>query len=967
MAHVYPRNRRRIVAVSGIFDDLHDDLVSEVKWHETYKTGNLAWDVVSAPGGVGGNALWVKGTIGDAIGLAGRGHLSPYPNVSNQYLVPPSQPYRTKARAEFRMRIVDDQSSANAKLSHCASFCLDGAVKWNDDHMIDRTCVNFSVANQRMGIVSGTNGVVANIQTDIEWLGSLNTWYDVRIEWHYDHWDNRQWQYADWEIGYEDKTGDEAYQQVHIKVYINNVEVLATDIFKGHWRDTDYDFPTSMDFGRPGIGVNCENDDTGNVSNGTFAEVYYKDILITQDVILIDWKINNSAIYKGADRSCKARVFATFPESIAQGQDLQIHARNSTSDDWTGQFRGIIRSAVTDGRLVDIETEGYDSVLANELSEILSFASKTAQEIIYDAVNVPDVKVIFDVSTFFDTAATTYNRDYVHVPKMDIIAEMVTLSNFSLSLDMANAFHFEKFTNSRLYTDIHLVHGQDFAEYEESDLFIRRPNIIRVIGSGVIAQKEIAAERRISGSTIVREISRLDLTTQATVDDALDYYASAYILPFKVLEVTIPAKYAITPSRYIRISIAELGYNMQFAYVLNTTVASSGIMTISILSSQFDVEAFMADLNYRQTTSEAQDFPQDLTPSVDNINIEGMATFDISARFYIRDYIYHGETLGFQYTIVREGHMIVTNGFIDRLIDLVQTDDIPGQPLSPDRIIWGTGTTPARETDTSIESSQGNYFDVGSQDGDVRYGNGVGGFVSLQSIQWRKPAYTPTTFSNVSELVLAITGEDIACRATFEPYTAESSNSIEIEINISIWPRGGACYPTHHFCRYIGRWMERWVTNPFPAPKRISFFGTDTFPYPSVYLKEETEGGGTIVVCPADDADVTSWLVTTIKDKFMIKYEQVYTFDYLDRYDTADGDQVIGWIGTTDLDNSKTSSINLFFRTQQTLAELDGYETKIVIWLRFARRDPDTKKWMCLPRVHDRAVEGLHGCVEDLM
>lgn len=961
MTYSYPRQRRRIMAISGIFDDFHNAENSGLRWFETFTSGNVEWGVVAAPGGVGGNALWVKGTIGDALAnLNSRGQLSPYPNTSYQYLNPPNKPFRTKNRAEFRMRIADDQTSPNALLSHCANFVLDGAVKFSDNHNLLRTAVCFSVANQRLGVKSGTNTVL----TSVAWTGSLDTYYDVKIEWETNWFDYHSWLYCDWEFT-QLPAPLGCHQVVTIKVYINNSEVLDYDMYRGQWRDTsNTDFPQSMDLGRPGIGVDCENDDTGEVSNGTFVEAYFKDILITQDVKAIDWSATNSVIAHGAARETKARIFSTFPDSIHRGQDIQIFARNRVSDDWTNQFRGIIRGIVRDGKIVTVEADGYDSVLASEWSESLSFTDKTASEIIDESINTPEEKVIFDVSTYFTDALVhpinRYDKNYPHIPKLDILMEMANLEDMTLYLDVANAFHFEKFDNDNLFTDVHIEHGIDFADYKEEEIFLHTPNVIRVIGSGVVAQKEIAAEHYVSGSTVVREISRLDLTTQEAVDESLEYYVQSYLESYRQVTVDIPAKFEIQPSEYIRITINEMGYNWQFAYVLSVTSTMKGSQTVTILSNQYDITTFLTDLNYRQTQQEGENFPQDLIdPDTKTITIDGVATLDISARYMIVDFDYTDEH-GWQDFVYRDGKAVITNHFLEQIIALFQTDAKADAPELPERIVWGTGDTPPKENDLTLESYQNEFFcGLADYQGNTCWGNVGGGVTEVGTVTWMiRNSESVANWTNVTELGLTVSAgasSPVWIRASWdEPITNDTGISFKVIIAVTLTPRPGACYITRNLTFAIGNWLDSGKTfmNDFPQPKRMAFFGTDAFPYPSIWFNETSEAGGKMVTCPATEAQGA--LVTNPNiEKFMIEYSQEYVFDYSQRYDSADGDQRIVLVGTIDLDNQRDPNICMFLRTTKMLSELDGWTTKIKIYLKFARVDPAIRINHCVPRIEE--------------
>jgi hypothetical protein len=373
-----------------------------------------------------------------------------------------------------------------------------------------------------------------------------------------------------------------------------------------------------------------------------------------------------------------------------------------------------------------------------------------------------------------------------------------------------------------------------------------------------------------------------------------------------------------------------------------------GEQLISIVSFRSDVTALIADLNYRQGSTEGDEFPQDLVS--DEVKIEGMATLNVSARFQIVEYV------SGTYKVQREGNMVVTNKFMDDLNDLFLTDTVPARPNEYTYIHWGTGTTPAQEDDTQIETAQGSDLIASGYklaDGIHYWANGAAATSEEASIVFRIPqGDVGGTFSAVTELTLQETSSGsskTAVRATFPAFTPEVGQSVvEIVIAIIIRPEPGACVPTTNFLTFIEYWLRDQAI-AFPKITRIAFFGTDAFSYPSIWLETASETGGKVVTCPALESQV-SLTTTQLKQKFMIKYEQTYTFDYAHRYNSADGDQLVAWIGATSADNERESYINIFFRTQKLLSDYASYDTKIVMWLKFARVDIAKRRWLCVPR-----------------
>lgn len=959
MPYLYPRQRKRLTAINGIFDDFHDSTFSKTNWFETYTGSQLQWDVVAAPGGAGGNALWLKGTINDALSnLDGNTHLSPYPNISKQYYINISKQRKWKMRAEFRLYIVQDQGDGtNQPLSHSAGFILDGAVKWTTGHNARRCGVFFNVANQRVGLAKVINGSCTEL-TDVAWAGAYNTYYDVRIEWEWDWYYRRIWGRTDWEqndgVGWTGLANQ--CMRVNVKVYINNSNVIDGFIYVGDWRADVAPMRPARELcvGRCGVGVNVENDDTGDVSNGSFVEAYFKDIWITMDAKVINWEYEDSILEKGLDRIASGSISSSSPEMVGEGADLQIHCRNSKTADWEGAFRGIIRQpSRISKRIASFEAEGYDSIIASEKTENLSFTAKTAQEIIAGTVNDPETKNIFNVTTYFDSAPATYTRLYTHNAKMGILNEMAHLSNFLLFLDTGNNFNHLKPTNSRLYTDTHFEWGANrIRAYDEQEVFVRQPTKIRVIGSGVYAEKELSAQTFITDTEVLREFIRLDLTTQAEADEALEYYAALYREPLRFLELEVRADWSVTKGKYVRVSIPHLGFNYSLFTVISVKGDSLGGMTLKCIKYRAGLTALLADLSGRMESQEGEAFAQDLIIGADEINIEGVAKAFVSARFQIREYfngpVYDkdGNELYGQYAIMREGTMIVTDTFMDDLNDFMVAH-VPGSFPAPYEFIHlGNGTTPAKEDDTVLDNDV-HTEDITTnweQDGQRTWGNSVSGILEGASFLFRVAQGDYNYASAITEIGLFTTSSPsskMACRAVFDSYTPDFASTVQIIISLTVDPAEGTCYPGMHFFTQMYFWILDIALDNAPI-ERFHFVGTNTFTIPSVEMEEESEYGGDVLIVPKNASDV-SLTVTQLKDQNMINYEQTYTIDYTnDRQNPATPDQQLSWIAGCHGDLAKNSLIMLFYRTLQTLSDIDGWDTKVILWLKFERGELDT-------------------------
>jgi hypothetical protein len=927
MVHLYPRQKKRFLTINGIFDDFSNIPHSEIIWQETFGGSNVVWDVVSAPGTVGGNALWIKGTIANGLGLNGCGALSFVPNDSHLYYFPLTSPFFFEMKAEFRMRIADDEADAGNLLSHSAGFILDGAVKHTSTTNYQRTGVYFSVANQKAGLGSeehpyGTRRV--DPLHTVDWTGSLDTWYDIRIHWRFDWWEAKQTLTSTPTI------------QVYVDVYVNNSLLFSTSVDWTEWRinSTSYGASNHLILGRCGPTVVCEND--GGASNGNFVEAYFKDILVTQEVRLASFKFTDGIQLGKNDNRLNARILSNVPSQISKGSDVQLWSRNSTSDDWTGHFRGIIRDVnQVRNKIVDIQAEGYGFVLKGEKSENLSFTTQTADTIVASAINSP-TKPLFDTTTFFDSPATTYSRDYYHTEKMSIVREMASLEGFILFVDMANAWHFEEFRTNEL--SVHLKWSENrIYEHDLKSVFVRQPNIIRVIGTGFWAEREITEGSFNDSSRIVRTINRLDLTTQAAVDEALDYYITGFIEPIKVLALKLRANWSLKKGHIITVTIPEIGLYRHEFLISSISSNSKQKMEVSLLEAKPEVVMLLSELNERTDNIETQTYPSDEKVLEDKFHVETMINTLVSMRYevYKCPTADCGANPVTTYDLYEAGDMVVTNDCIDWIIDLWNGD----LPLSPTHIAYGTSSQAPKFADTALisESSrntitQSSYWDTKSLGAIFQGAFGV----FHVSTKW-------TSVTSLTEIGIlnASSGGDLFARAVLEtPLT--TSNDVIILVYWHVRPEFGVNYITkagvRALCDYIGPQNVYTSGVSFLDLHHICVVGNESFAVPNPYSDNASEAGAVFNICPRNEGGAYGTMtLTKYPKRSMLKAEYVYTYDYAHRGIVQTDLPIVAIAISAGQDSVGGFPFMIFYRTTQYLSDLDEYDCIWIFWLKFKR------------------------------
>lgn len=919
--HRYPRQRKQLIALNGIFDDFSDNVFSAARWFNTYTGSQVTTTFVTAPGGIGGYALRLLGTIANGLDpMIAQGGVSPYPNKSKLYYINPGQNLKWSMKAEFRLRIATDQTDSTNKLAHSAGFALDGNVNWSDDHNEKRTVVYFSVANQRAGIVSGPSAVAGNELASVAWSGNLNTWYDIRIEWEYD------WFY--WTDYIYFPVTDERIQ-LPVKVYVNNELLIDVKVYLGEWRQktsvTVVEFHAPL--GRCGPHINVEDE---AALTGQSVDAYYKDILITNSFRYTEYEWTSSVLSKGASSHAKATLRADSPHMINEGDDFQIWERDNTSADWSGSFRGIIRQVSRlMGKLVVIEAEGYESVFYGARGENLSYTTKTTGFIVNDVLSNPDT-FLFDTSTYFDSTSTTYSRNYLMLPKLDIIAEMSVLENFIIYLDAGNCWHFQSILTND--TDVYLRWGKDkITSAHHEDNFVRTPNFLRVVGSGVYAERELSSAIFESSSRVTRTVQRLDLTTQAEVEAALDYYISNYLEPVKLLDVKLRANHAIKKGKIIRVYLPTLGIINAAYLVVQLFNNSKQQMNARLIEVKPNLPLLLADLEQRASRKEDETVPTDDLSTDEKLHVEGSAKLMVSAYYAIVD-----NQSGL---IAREGQAIVTDYTLQWILELLNNEYYPSGRQHPSAMHVGTGTTPEKPSDTALENrttwsyTSSEFEDIAKQIGSA--GSATSYFLgNCYKMDHWQPG------SNISEIGLFrdSTESDMFVRAVFPAYTPGDS-WCDMYIWIKFMPVPGPCMFSFELVKGL---TYCFYTNALAiklAMERGMVVASDTFTVPDLYINEETETSGKVVICPKLLTDGTLTR-TKIVTKHMMKYDYTYTFDYTnDRYNPADGDKQIFAIGLTFNDYNKRPHIFMFYRTAKMLSELDGHNCHFILWIKILRGD----------------------------
>lgn len=796
--YTYVRNKKKLIIFNGMFDPCQNPVQMAAKHEITYRVGTITWSQPIAPGGAGDYAHKLTGIINttrDTVEDKYLGQISSYRgNISNkQTAFPLYSPLKWKMRSEFRLYIGADSgcSEANYKLATSAVFCLDGATATDytvigfptgKSYHLNRIHVAFNVTEQLAGITSSEKfDLLIKNRSDNKtiystaWAGSLNTWYDIRIEWEYDFYTNPL--------------------IIPVTVYVNKTQLFQYNVPINNWRVIENTGVTlnhqkncyNANLGRPGFGINTYGRTTTTAGTVT---AYFKDLFITVNDIRspIYWRIEAGIIIPSSSSTASATYISSDTRSLCKGSDLQFWFRNSITDLWYGFWRGKVKeTSRSRKKLVVVEAEGYGSLFALEKMENIALTTKTAAQIFVEAVNNPEKFALFDSSTYFDSVSNTYTRDYKQVPKIDIMLEMASLESFIIFLDIDNNFHFQGPRTNQ--TGIHLIYGQSkIFQYNLNHIDIRIPNIIRVIGSGVIGEIEILGRYFENETRVVSTINRADLVTQAEVDSAADYYASLYREDVQVLEIGVKNNWEIIYGSIITITIPNLNLQSTKFLVLNIQVQHTGFMLVKLLEVKPNLSLILSDLVKRSDRTESTNYESD-TATQDIMNLEDVATLLVSATYEIE---YNAE-------VVRSGNLTITDEFIDDLLEKWNNDS----PTKPSHIAWGDdNTTEPTYEDTALVSEQDRQAAV------LTYKDMIENYTSYNKYRSVEYSYVFTGSNDtIKEIGLfnAASSGTLAARAICTSYNW--TGSLTVKIRLTFDTLSGSTYVTYKGLTSMADWL----------------------------------------------------------------------------------------------------------------------------------------------------------------
>lgn len=924
MSWKYPREKKRLIIVNGAYYDAYNQSSDfHSMWEESGDMiGGVADTHYAAPGLSGQYCIRITGNIGNGTDKR-RLSVTPIPNKSYQYNISPTASLKWKNRAEFRLRIGDDEYSASYPLSHCAGFLIDGNTQILDVSNTHSTGIYFNSTGDKVGIGvydkdadKAIKAITTVTQTILD-----DTWYDVRIEWSYDF--------------LTDPDG------INIKVYWNNNKIIDYDIDINDFQVDSASLQKISDHGpvgRSGPTVSCHQDDVG-VTGSVLA--HFTDILITQEVQFIKWELANAILTRGAKNFFKGIAVLEDPLQLGRGSDITVLLREDLTDDFKGHFRGIVNQVdVINHRFSLVEAEGYASVLYEEKTDKLSFTTQTAATIVRGAINNPD-KFEFRTNKFFDTVSTTYTREYIQVPKIDIMLEMAALEGFILFLDYGNFWHFQSYRTNEL--DEHLIFGRSrITDVKWSDVFIRQPTEVKVIGSGAFDVREVSSEQVISGSKITRSVNRLDLTTQADIDDALDYYASLVHEPLRSLELTMAHNYDLQVGHLIRITATQRSIKNQEFLIVNIHMNHQGIMRVTCLEASPALPMLLSELNKRTSSQEDQNYEQDTEAANPNYNIEGVAQLNITARYVIQKYYVTPPN----WRTVREGDMVVTNDCLEDLIDIWHGDTVN----RANNISIGSDSTLPKYSDAALVTLWQRYTGTTrtKQEATAQDVGGTGMPTTLYRTLRILKEESFTSSNTIREIgIEQLTSNDLYARAVFSDLLISIADTYRFYIYITIMPTPNACMVT---LEGVSRTIEAlYDGNNVATPKGVVIshpanYGTSKVRMANMWASSMD---GIMVPRYSNDGILTK---TKLYDRHMLKFKFEYTYDYAgDNWDPLGLDPptvpldfgIVLKTGNTGGSPSHEDighwNLVLFRRKNIEIDDYDTYSCKWIIWIKFIR------------------------------
>lgn len=903
MTFKYPRERRSIVAINGVYDPCQDTSEMDRLWDLAGRGWQGSYGVtytrVAAPGGIGGFAHFFEGRINNVIQLYGVQSLTPYKDQGFRYYFSPFSPFYWKMTADFRIRIALDQTGDSGVLSASLGFCLDGGAMYPDltgDNQT-RMHVNFNVNRSLIAVTRSQQSpqLVAEILSSASWSGSYDTWYDVRIEW------SRDWYLTP--------------GQINVTVFVNKTQELTYNVtYPDDWRaDPASGLNYHSLIGRCGPSICVEND--GGSTNSTDVDGYFADILITQDIKVLSWKYTDAIIQSGNPTKASFRAISARTSMVGEGSDVVIWKRNKLSDQWVSRFRGIIRDVDrVRKKIIHIEAEGWESILFGEKTENISHTTQTAAVIIQDAINNPD-KVEFDVTTFFDSVSATYSREYVNNPKLDVSEEMASLEGFFLFLDHTLAWHFQSPRTNAL--PIHLIRGQSkILNVQVKQSFVRVPNILRIIGyGGIYAERELSAKTFSSGSVVTRNINRQDLLTQTEVDEYLNYVLTFLNEPLMMVDVKMRSNPNLKKGYTIRLTDPTQGIKNTLFSITSITGKSINRMNLNLLEVKPHASLLLADLTKRTDRKESELFFQDEIATNKIFNVEGLATLLISGTYEVE----------FAAAIQRSGDLVITDELIDDLIEFWNEES----PTQPTHLAYGTGTTEALPSDTAMETETSRTAATVTQQEKI-------GLASESEFRTTRYTITILNPSNLTEIGLlnAASSGTLDCRTTFASYS--ETGTVTVRINLTVIPHPGLAYVTALGIAHTAKWFYDGTALDLDYIAHCSFRNI-TAPEPFGYYLSSYYGSAFTYV--PDAVTRGTFTKTKLLHQNKLKYEFVYAnYDLSAHFGGNAGGSPFEERFLSVFRNTGTLSakpmINIFHRSLRKLDDFDDSACLWIIWLK---------------------------------
>ncbi len=268
----------------------------------------------------------------------------------------------------------------------------------------------------------------------------------------------------------------------------------------------------------------------------------------------------------------------------------------------------------------------------------------------------------------------------------------------------------------------------------------------------------------------------------------------------------------------------------------------------------------------------------------------------------------------------------------------------------PTHVAWGDGTTPVKPSDNALDNEIGRGGTLGLARTCRKITGTTESKHDVFAVRFRainlSVSHTLTDFSEVG-LFDAAAGGNCLARAVF-PTQNLYYDEVEFWCYLKIMPKHGPVFMNREFPRAVCEYIVDPVTNDdWNTPDKGGVWGAKGFSVPHIQFDSESENNADIIVCPQTAAQMDSFSQTKIANRYMYKIEWTYTFEYSERYNSADGDAPVAWLGITYYIAPFTNYnayIQIWFRTDKLLSEYQDYFFHVIVWLRFLRGNIDPYK-----------------------